>query len=279
MAEHTTRFDKFREKLAIGVLTLLGAQVAPLPEPPELMASGAQPGDGLPLLVFALSLDEAETIIAYSQAQAMLEPYAVRASHRVAHGEFEGAIEDLAHAIGAVTAAIKPQVASRLYSLRAIAHLSLRHDGEADRDCDAALRLDSQNAEALQVRGTLRAETRDLPGAEADFMAYYRLRPQTARALSNLAWLRFLRKDSGVALRMAEDALSRDRGDALAHYILGRVYASQKRWREAVDAYRLALAHWPNPDSPQAAPHTDLMRGFIARWAPNSEEPSEPITQ
>ncbi|OBZ71398.1 RNA polymerase II-associated protein 3 [Grifola frondosa] len=85
---------------------------------------------------------------------------------------------DFPTAIGHYTAAILADPANPTFPLnRAAAYLKLGKNEDAERDCDAVLKLDRANVKALFRRGQARAALQKLREAEADFRHAKRLEP------------------------------------------------------------------------------------------------------
>ncbi len=248
------RLGELRAKLAAAVLRLFGVRLIELPAPPEPVSLVTHSSPGLDI-----SRAELDRRLPVEPENALL--HAMAGSYAIQDGDLAWAIESFNRAIQ-LDASV-----SLFYSGRALAYLSNNAIEEAAKDCEIALWLDSNNIEANQLRGTIRANRRDYTGALADFMAVYRVRPNAARSISNLAWVRFLQKDIDVAFRLTDQALQRDPDDATAHYVRGAIYVLRKDRSAAIREFQEAIQHWPNIHSPYARPYLEQMNGYIERWS------------
>lgn len=67
-----------------------------------------------------------------------------------------------------------------------------------------------------------------------------RLSDRIGQAFSDLAWLAMQRGDTAVAIKSAEHALTLDRNDANAQFIVGQVRFQQQRYDDAERAFARA---------------------------------------
>ncbi|GJE89529.1 RNA polymerase II-associated protein [Phanerochaete sordida] len=95
---------------------------------------------------------------------------------------------DFPAAIGHYTAAILADPRNPTYPLnRAAAYLKLGKNEDAERDCDATIKLDQKNVKAWFRRGQARAAVDKLEGAKDDFKRTLQLDPANAAAKQELA--------------------------------------------------------------------------------------------
>lgn len=247
------RFSAWRARIATAFLAILGVRLLELPVPPEPVTLVTHSNPSLDI-----SRVELDARLPLEPKNALL--HAMTGSYAIQDGNLDAAIGSFNRAIQ-----LDPGI-SLFYSGRALAYLSNNATELALKDCETALWLDPNNIEANQLRGTIRADQKDYAGAQADFMAVYRVRPNAARSISNLAWVRFLQKDVEVAFRLTEQALQRDPDDANAHYVRGVVYTLRKDKPAAIHEYRAAIAHWPNIHSPYGQRYFAQMNSYIERW-------------
>jgi Flp pilus assembly protein TadD len=88
-------------------------------------------------------------------------------------------------------------------------------------DFNEAIRLNPNDAEAYQCRGTLRYQQGDIEGAIADFNEAIRLAPNYAEAYSNRGAVRLLNGDIEGATADYNEAIRLEPNDADAYYIRG----------------------------------------------------------
>lgn len=117
-----------------------------------------------------------------------------RAESHAALGDTPAARADFAAAIDG-----DPANAAHYLVARANLALDLEEYVACIEDCDAALRVDPENAAALRVRGLARRELGDLDAAETDFTESLRLDPESALSLLARATVRLDRKQYAAA--------------------------------------------------------------------------------
>jgi tetratricopeptide (TPR) repeat protein len=88
-------------------------------------------------------------------------------------------------------------------------------------DFNEAIRLNPNDAEAYQCRGTLRYQQGDIEGAIADFNEAIRLAPNYAEAYSHRGAVRLLNGDIEGATADYNEAIRLEPNDADAYYIRG----------------------------------------------------------
>ncbi|KAI0823216.1 hypothetical protein BC628DRAFT_1385221 [Trametes gibbosa] len=102
---------------------------------------------------------------------------------------------DLPKAIGHYTAAFIADPSNPTYPLnRAAAYLKLGKNEDAERDCDAVLRLDDRNVKGYFRRGQARLALRKISEAESDFSVILKLDPPNQAAQQELKKVRDILK-------------------------------------------------------------------------------------
>ena len=106
---------------------------------------------------------------------------------------------------------------------------------------DAAIKLDSQLAEAYNNRGIVKYELGQFSAAVEDYSAALRLKPNYANALNNRGNAHAALNQFQDAANDLQEALRLNKNSAVTHNNLGSVYFSQKIFDAAVNEYSRAI--------------------------------------
>ncbi|RMF87891.1 MAG: tetratricopeptide repeat protein [Nitrospirae bacterium] len=113
---------------------------------------------------------------------------------------------------------------------------------EALREARAAVAAWPKEVEARLLVGELLLETGAAHEAQATFEAILRDHPGQPRARVGLGRALAATGATARALAVLQEAVRANPNPVRAYYALGRLYEEEGRWREAVEAYRSALA-------------------------------------
>jgi eukaryotic-like serine/threonine-protein kinase len=162
-----------------------------------------------------------------ANGKASAEVYLLRGSARVGSGDYAGAVEDY-------TRALDLQPDSKTYALRGWAHLALEALPLAQRDFEAALRLDAESADAYSGRGHVHAKRRHYAQAIADAENAVARADGSARLLCSAA-------------RVVAEVVAQMDADPGQRGALGKRSRLQDR---ALELVRQAMAHLPPGERP-----------------------------
>lgn len=145
----------------------------------------------------------------------------------------------------------------------------LIHQGDRDQALEVVERLSSEpdlEAEAWLLAGRIANADQDLDGARRAFESALTIRPSDTEIHHALCQLLFDSGDLPAAERGLLELARINPDDASTHHNLGSLYLRQKRYPEAVDAYRTSLMH-----RAKSAP-TQLQLGYALKESGRREE-------
>jgi tetratricopeptide (TPR) repeat protein len=124
--------------------------------------------------------------------------------------------------------------------------------GEYDKaiaDCDKAIRLDPQFAEAYFSRGTAYLQKRENDSAIVDFDHTIQLDPKDARAFLNRGTAYFRKRDYDKAISDADRAIQLNPQNAVAYINRGTAYLQKRDYEKAIADYNGAIQLNPKSDT------------------------------
>ena len=112
---------------------------------------------------------------------------------------------------------------------------------EAQKNLDAANKIDPSNADVDFLLGYLFFEKSDNDRAHAYLMNATQLAPHNVQALTLLGRVEILRADYAAARLPLEQAIAINPDNWMAHYLLANVYLQGKEYHKAIEQSQLAL--------------------------------------
>ena len=175
--------------------------------------------------------------------------YLARASATTALGDYESTAHDLSRAEAALRSTRDPAQSQWLDLYRQQAQLYLQQPDKSDalEPLDSWLQLVPDDAEALTLRGRLRFELSDYPGAIADYEATD-ARGRSAETTLLLAQAYFYTQQYDHSLAMLSTAIQAGGNNATAYYLRGSVHAMRDQHEQAIKDYTAAIAIEAKPD-------------------------------
>jgi tetratricopeptide (TPR) repeat protein len=165
-------------------------------------------------------------------------------------GEYARAADD-------ATKALKRAHSAVAYYTRALAYHDMGREQQAIRDCEAALAIEPDNANALFVRGSAREGLADYPGAIKDFSEVLRLDPKRSDALFSRGAAHYSAGDYEAAVEDFSKTIDLGHDDAAVFYLrglakmeLGQLSGSRSDFEEALRRDPQLRTRAPSPGVP-----------------------------
>lgn len=162
----------------------------------------------------------------------------------------------------------------------AFAYLEMKDGSNAIAACERALDLDPQSTKMRLLHGSASALLGNWKGAENDFSAAMKLEPENANAINSLAWLRATCPDAAMrngvsALNLAAKACELTQwSDSQKFETLAAAYAEVGKFDEAVTYQRKAL-ELAGESSGVAQQYEQRIEAYKShkphRWSPKTE--------
>lgn len=167
--------------------------------------------------------------------------YYRRANEYYNHNSYSRALSDVDEALKYAPAKEK-DIRFQCYSLRASILERINHVAEAIADLDKAIEISPESYTAVYQRANLELEDGRIDAARADFQKLSRLNSRSQEALFGLARIAVMEKNSGQAIKYADDAVALYPASADSYLRRAAIYQLLGDNSRSVDDYIRALA-------------------------------------